>query len=211
MTGVLISEMVLAYETVLVHEDGLCHQRNVSANFSQSTSLLIKGISQVAMALISDFVMVYRTFLVWEGQVGIIAVPVLILLADIGLGIWSGWSLFHAESFQDIARSDEVIVPVRAFFILGFALNAISAGLICWKIRSVQLLAPLDLTGMRDGRVSRVFDVLVQTASIYCIHLFILIVAESIGSNVYILFVEPLLPVTALVFTMLIPPNHRKR
>ena len=27
---------------------------------------------------------VYRTFLVWEGQVGIIAVPVLILLADIG-------------------------------------------------------------------------------------------------------------------------------
>ena len=34
---------------------------------------------------------VYRTFLVWEGQVGIIAVPVLILLADIGTSRRSGY------------------------------------------------------------------------------------------------------------------------
>ncbi|KAI0716358.1 hypothetical protein C8Q76DRAFT_404560 [Earliella scabrosa] len=196
---VLISDITFAYKAYSVRNDGEASNKFALYADITSISTYIKGVGQVSMALISDFVMVYRTFVVWELNLVVIAVPVLLLLTDMALGFLAAWTLFHPRTTESVQIEADVNARVRYFFILTFAVNSICAALICYKIRSVH-----SLVGKRDGVVSRVFEVIIQTASLYCVHLFILIVAQSVGSNVYFIFLDPLQPVTALVFTMLI-------
>ncbi|KAI0739202.1 hypothetical protein C8Q80DRAFT_236948 [Daedaleopsis nitida] len=162
---------------------------------------LLKNSITVALAIISDIIIVYRTFIVWNFSFTVIAIPIALLCADIAFGIWSTWTLSRTRIGDNLILS-EVSVRVKYFFIITFCVNMLCASLICFKIwRINQRTIPWSST---DRTINRVFEVVIESAALYCAHLFALIVSDSIGSNVFFIFLDCLPPVTALVFSLLI-------
>ncbi|KAI0739181.1 hypothetical protein C8Q80DRAFT_1275332 [Daedaleopsis nitida] len=172
-----------------------------------STMSLIKDCGTVALALISDFIMVYRTFLVWGMRIRAILIPGILLLADIAMGVWSQYTLSRTRFGNDPIVED-IAISARYFFAVTFAVNILCAGMLCWKIWHVHSLVPAEVSSMGRSPTARVFEVMIQTAALYCAHLLILVVTDRIGSNVFFVFLHPLPPVTALVFTVLIVRAH---
>ncbi|KAI0739187.1 hypothetical protein C8Q80DRAFT_235591 [Daedaleopsis nitida] len=162
---------------------------------------LIKNSLTVALAIISDFIIVYRTYVVWSASVWIILIPTGLLCADIAFGIWSTWTLAHTP-FGSAPILAEVAVRVKYFFIFTFAVNVICSSLICFKIWRINRNSAPWTSG--DRATSRVFEVVIESAALYCAHLFIMIVTDIVGSNVFFIFLDCLPPVTALVFSLLI-------
>ncbi|KAI0716357.1 hypothetical protein C8Q76DRAFT_404761 [Earliella scabrosa] len=167
-----------------------------------STCTLIKNATTVALAIISDFIMVYRTFIVWNLNVLVIVVPVLLLLGDLGLGVWSLWTLAHIGP-GDNAISSAPTTRVRYFFVVTFAVNALCAGLICWKIWRIHASIPRHVSSVSSSPISRVLEVFIETATLYCAHLLCIIISASVGASIFFIFLDMLPPVTALVFTMI--------
>ncbi|KAI0716363.1 hypothetical protein C8Q76DRAFT_794683 [Earliella scabrosa] len=99
---------------------------------------------------------------------------------------------------------------VRYFFVVTFAVNALCAGLICWKIWRVHSRIPSPVLKACYSPMSHVLEVISQTAALYCAHLFVLIVSDSVGSGIFFVFLDPLPPVTALVFTIIIVGGPHK-
>ncbi|KAI0739127.1 hypothetical protein C8Q80DRAFT_1204244 [Daedaleopsis nitida] len=200
---IVVINMVLAYRALSVSDS--FKQPNPTLVYAEVASALsvAKNAATVALALISDIIMVYRTYIVWNMNTIAILAPVGLLLADIALGIWSTWSLSQTSTGSDPIMAG-VAIPVRDFFAITFALNILCAGMICWKIWRVHSRIPPQIFSMGHNPTAHVFEVMIQTAALYCAHLLILVVSDRAGSNVFFLFLDPLPPVTALVFTVLI-------
>ncbi|KAI0760050.1 hypothetical protein C8Q74DRAFT_1220819 [Fomes fomentarius] len=223
----LVTEMVRAWDAFSVagaKGEVLANPAKFYSNPATPESLVKNSIT-VALAVISDGIIVYRTFVVWNFSILIIAVPVGLLCADVGtstsvqidwrdgyiltgccplltaLGIWSTWTLSRSRA-GDILILAEVTIRVKYFFIVTFCLNALCAALICWKIWHIS--SRVASYSSSDRKTTRVFEVMVESAAFYCAHLFALIVSSAIGSNVFFIFLDCLPPVTALVFTMII-------
>ncbi|KAI0739179.1 hypothetical protein C8Q80DRAFT_235173 [Daedaleopsis nitida] len=170
------------------------------ANSATPLSLLKNSII-VALAIISDIIIVYRTFIVWNCSILVIVAPVGLLCADIVYGVWSTWTLAHTP-IGNTPILQEVAVRVRFFFIFTFCINVLCSGLLCFKIWRVSRSSSAWTNSER--MTNRVFEVVTESAGLYCAHLFALIVSDAIGSNVFFIFLDFLPPVTALVFSLLI-------
>ncbi|RDX42184.1 hypothetical protein OH76DRAFT_1561127 [Lentinus brumalis] len=159
----------------------------------------------VVLGIVSDVIIVYRTFVIWDLAILMVLLPIGLLLADIALGIWAVWTLASSGSGTDPVLA-AVTLRVRYFFVVTFCLNMLCAGLICWRILRVHAIMPSNVSrnSVIERPTKRALEVVVETAAIYCVHLLILIVSSSIGSNVFFIFLDPLPPVTALVFSMII-------
>ncbi|KAI0739182.1 hypothetical protein C8Q80DRAFT_235306 [Daedaleopsis nitida] len=205
LVQLLVENLVAGYRAWHVPSDAGLPNPAVVYSAVASTTSLVRNSAIVALAIVSDFIMVYRTFIVWASNYTIILVPVGLLLADIAFAVWSTWTLSQTGAGDD-AITALVAVRVRYFFFVTFAVNLLCAALICWKIWRVHSNLPAELSSMRRSKSStvRVFEVIVETAAIYCAHLLVLIISDSIGSNTFFVFLDPLPPVTALVFTVLI-------
>ncbi|KAI0739180.1 hypothetical protein C8Q80DRAFT_1275331 [Daedaleopsis nitida] len=163
---------------------------------------LLKNSMIVALAIISDLIIVYRTFIVWNRSLLVIVVPVGLLCADIVYGVWSTWTLAHTP-VGNTPILQEVAVRIKFFFIFTFCVNVLCSGLLCFKIWRVSRSSSAWSTSERT--TSRVFEVVTETAGLYCAHLFALIVSDAVGSNVFFILLDPVAPpVTALVFSLLI-------
>ncbi|TFK91207.1 hypothetical protein K466DRAFT_338350 [Polyporus arcularius HHB13444] len=215
-------DMVLAYEAFSSSPGRETNPWKVYADVGGTLSLL-KNASTIALAIISDCIIVYRTFLVWGSKIPVVLIPVVLLFADIAFGVWSAWTLSQTHN-GDNAITAAVSVRVRYFFVITFTLNVLCAGLICWKIWRVHSGVPANVANTIRSPTGRVFEVIIETAALYCTHLLILIVSDGVGSNLFFLFLDPvrispltpnaapliherrlqLPPVTALVFTMII-------
>ncbi|KAI0657022.1 hypothetical protein C8Q70DRAFT_935345 [Cubamyces menziesii] len=169
---------------------------------SAATTSLLKNWMNVIVSLLSDMVFVYRTYIVWNMNIYIILLPLALLLGVIALGVWAAWSLAQTK-IGEVPILAAVSLRVRYFYILTFCLNVICAGLICWKIWRVHSQTSKAFGGLAP-KGSNIVEIIVQTAALYCAYLLVLIITQCLGSNVFFLFLDPVTPVGALVFTMLI-------
>ncbi|KAI8976640.1 hypothetical protein BD414DRAFT_160084 [Trametes punicea] len=162
-----------------------------------STLSLMKNAMNIVVAIISDIIIVYRTFIVWNMNWWIILAPVGLCMGDTAVGIWAVWTL--AQTTPDsIPILAAVTVRIRYFFIITFVLNLLCSGLICYKIWSIQSMVGRQYRGERSP-TSRVLEIIIESAGLYCAHLFILIVTNCVGTNYFFMFLDP-----AYVFSMLI-------
>ncbi|RPD53164.1 hypothetical protein L226DRAFT_507137 [Lentinus tigrinus ALCF2SS1-7] len=194
----LVAEMIRTYDGYGVHNNKPPDPSAFFANPATPGSLLKNSLTTV-MAVISDMIMVYRTLTIWSYHWVVILIPGGLVLANIALAIWSVWTLSQTSTGNALIFA-EVTVRVRYFFILTFVLNLLCACLISWKIWTVNT----GVSNIRDLTTKRILEVIIESAAFYCAHLFILIVSISVGSNIFFMFLDPLPPVTALVFSMLI-------
>ncbi|TFK91221.1 hypothetical protein K466DRAFT_483239 [Polyporus arcularius HHB13444] len=205
VTG-LVVELDRGYEAFSIHPPALPNPSHFFANAASSGSL-IKNTINVVLAIISDAVIVYRTFIVWNCNYFAIILPILVLFADAGMGVWSVYTLSQTKT-GDVLILAAVTVRVRYFFILTFVLNLLCACLICFRLWRFGFN---QRHGYSASPLSRVMSVVVESAGFYCAYLFILIVTNIVGSNVFFIFLDPSPPIVAIVFTMLIVRAHAPR
>ncbi|KAI0739193.1 hypothetical protein C8Q80DRAFT_1124551 [Daedaleopsis nitida] len=187
----LVANSVGAYRAWSVKSDLKPPNPTLVYSDVASTTALIKDGGTVALALISDCIMVR---------------PATRLIKS--LGIWSQWTLSRTKFGIDPIAQD-IGTSARDFFAVTFAVNLLCAGMICWKIWRVHSQIPTEVARLGGSPTAHVFEVIIQTAALYCAHLLVLVVTDRIGTNVFFVFLPPLPPVTALVFTVLIVRAHR--
>ncbi|KAI0642529.1 hypothetical protein C8Q79DRAFT_917043 [Trametes meyenii] len=194
--------IVRAYEGYSINAPGeLINPSAIYANPSSTLSLL-KNAMNIVVAIVSDAIIVYRTYVVWNYNIWIVLAPIGLFMGDTAVGVWAVWTLAQTKPGA-IPILAAVSVRIRYFFIITFVLNLLCSGLICLKIWRIQSLVPRDYSGERSSG-SRVLEIIVESAGLYCAHLFILIVTNSVGTNFFFVFLDPLPPVGAYVFSMLI-------
>ncbi|KAF7798028.1 hypothetical protein EIP86_009240 [Pleurotus ostreatoroseus] len=118
---------------------------------------LLKNGSYIGQTILTDAIMVYRTYVVWGLSWTVVVVPICILCADIAIGTWSMWTLAHTGVNGDPIVA-EVVVRVKYFYIVTLALNVLCAGLIAWRIWSIESEAR-NVTG-RDAKDGHAQDIL---------------------------------------------------
>ncbi|OJT03199.1 hypothetical protein TRAPUB_6247 [Trametes pubescens] len=133
-------------------------------------------------------------------SIAVILIPAGAILANVAIGIWAMWTLSRTHPGDLLVLAD-VTIRIRYFFILTFCVNMLCASLICFKIWRVHVLAKrvVDVSATKN-----VLEIVIESAALYCAYLFALIVTSSVGSNVFFVFLDPLPPVTAVIFSMLI-------
>ncbi|KAI0764518.1 hypothetical protein BD413DRAFT_606182 [Trametes elegans] len=160
-----------------------------------TTASLVKNALNIIVAVTSDAIMVYRTFVIWQMNWLVVLIPIGAVLANTAIGIWAMWTLSRTE-IGDAPVLAEVTVRIRVFFIITFCVNVVCASLISLKIWRMHRLA----RHVSDGSSTRnVLEIVIESAAVYCAYLFVLIVSSSVGSNVFFIFLDP-----AVVFSMLI-------
>ncbi|KAI0716339.1 hypothetical protein C8Q76DRAFT_723817 [Earliella scabrosa] len=199
----LATDMDTALRAYAIHGDGRPDPVTVYTHSASPVSLA-KNAVIVIMSIISDAIIVYRTYVIWNSTFSVVVIPIGLLLTDVALGSWSVWTLAQTANDNDPIEA-AVTLRVRYYFILTLCLNLWCAILICWKIWRVSSRIPEDISGLSKQRPTmRVFEIIVETASFYCAHLIAIIVTNCIESNTFFLLLDPLPPVTALVFSMII-------
>ncbi|KAI0764541.1 hypothetical protein BD413DRAFT_482523 [Trametes elegans] len=193
--------LIRTYQGYAVHGSTPITPGDLYSNPSTPLSL-IKNAMNVVVALLSDIIIVYRTFIVWNMNVWIILAPLGLFLGNTAVGIWAVWTLAQTSPGA-IPILAAVSVRIRYFFIITFVLNLLCSGLICFKIWRIQSMVPRD-GGVDRSSTSRVLELIIESAGIYCAHLFILIVTNGLSTNFFFMFLDPLPPVGAYVFSMLI-------
>ncbi|KAI0720829.1 hypothetical protein C8T65DRAFT_274692 [Cerioporus squamosus] len=121
-----VCDLMLAYNAFFSSPGQEANPWTVYADVGGMLSVL-KNSCTVALAIISDFIIVYRTFLVWGSKIPVVLVPVGLLFADIAFGVWSAWTLAQTHT-GDNPIVEAVTVRVRYFFLITFSLNVFCAG-----------------------------------------------------------------------------------
>ncbi|KAI0720817.1 hypothetical protein C8T65DRAFT_632908 [Cerioporus squamosus] len=171
-----------------------------------------KNSFNIVLTLISDVIIVYRTFVLWSYNVYVIILPVAAILANVALGVLVIVALLQVESGDNLIRSD-ISVRIRYYFVLTFIVNVYCAGFICWKIWRVKSRVSRNISA-RDGSSggsysNHVLEVIIQSAGFYCAHLLVLIITDAVGTNAFFIFLDPVPPVAAIIFSMLIVRARR--
>ncbi|KAH9886055.1 hypothetical protein C8Q73DRAFT_659099 [Cubamyces lactineus] len=197
----VVTGLVMAYDAFAIQGDGEVPDPNVIYGNPSSKLSLMKNAMNIVVAILSDIIIVYRTYIVWNLNIWAILTPVGLLASDTALGIWAVWTLAQTMPGNDISAT--VTLRVRYFFIITFVLNVLCSGMICYKIWRVQSLFPREFSG-RGSYTGRILEIIGQSAIIYCAHLLILIITNCMGTNYFFMFIVPLPPVGAYVFSMII-------
>ncbi|KAI0298786.1 hypothetical protein B0F90DRAFT_1731074 [Multifurca ochricompacta] len=102
----------------------------------KATLSIMKTSVYLAETVVSDLFILYRCYIVWNANSLVIAVPVLLYLADIGTGIAAVYTLTLVGANPVFNLEQERIT--NAFFSCTLALNAVCTGLIAFRIWRTQ-------------------------------------------------------------------------
>ncbi|KAI0332836.1 hypothetical protein GY45DRAFT_417492 [Cubamyces sp. BRFM 1775] len=184
-----VTSLIIAYSAFHVEEgSGLSNPASVYQGPSTKISVT-QNATTVAVVLISDAIIIYRTFLLWGRSIVVVIVPAILFLCDIAIGIWTGWTCATAPTANFIdARATTL---VRYFYIVTLVQNLICSGLMCYKVWHVQTLFPREYASQSLSSTQRVLDILVQSAALYCAHLLVVVISNSLRSNVFYIFLPP--------------------
>ncbi|KAI0764535.1 hypothetical protein BD413DRAFT_167301 [Trametes elegans] len=200
-----VAVMVRSYQGYSTKFPGELIDPAVIYSDPSSTLSLIKNAMNIAVGIISDAIMVYRTYVVWNMNIWAAALPFGLLMGDTAVGLWAYWTLTQTKA-GTTAILAAVSLRIRYFFVITFVLNLVCSGMICFQIWRIQNRVTHDgrtRSGERSPS-SKVIEIIIESAGIYCAHLFILIVTNIVGTNYFFVFLDPLPPVGAYVFSMMI-------
>ncbi|KAI0720824.1 hypothetical protein C8T65DRAFT_567011 [Cerioporus squamosus] len=172
---------------------------------ARTTLNITKDVINVVLPLILDTIIIFRTYVIWEMSMKMIAVPSCLVLSSTAFGALA----LAALPLGKIQASGLISTyTLQYYFITTFCLNVICSGLICWQIWRISA-GVFRVSSCSDypsgGSVmSRVLEVLIQSAAIYCAYILALILSSR--TSVFFILVDPVCcpPIFAIVFSMLI-------
>ncbi|KAF9068570.1 hypothetical protein BDP27DRAFT_783612 [Rhodocollybia butyracea] len=170
----------------------------ISESSLWSTGSLLVNIPLYLTILTSDIFICYRTYIVWSRSLKIIIIPILLLLGDFGLLIYTIKTL-ATESTPDYF--DTLNHAGEYFMIVTLISNVVNTALISYRIWSVR-----RSVCARPGnpKLDRFLSTLVESAAAYSLLLIILTVLYSTNSFLVYIFIDMQAPVIGIVFLSII-------
>ncbi|KIP04873.1 hypothetical protein PHLGIDRAFT_120351 [Phlebiopsis gigantea 11061_1 CR5-6] len=146
------------------------------------------------LTLITDAIIVYRTYIVWARNLYICAVPALLVVTDLAFAIWVLDSLMRNNG--PVPLSTYYATRVKYYYIITLVVNVTCSALISWKIWSThRALAKSAIAGVR---FLGVMAVILESAAVYSCLLIVLIattVTRSYSTWIALTSVGRMLPV----------------
>ncbi|TFK21661.1 hypothetical protein FA15DRAFT_623614 [Coprinopsis marcescibilis] len=152
----------------------------------------------------ADALIIHRCYIVWDRHWPVIVVPCALLLISIGtnsaiLAWWIDNTVLQPHQLQPLVRSN---YPVNLLS------NCITTGLISyhiWRGHVASQRAGLQSDGVN---LSMVLRIVVESASIYTVQQFLLLILSSINHPAQFIFFGPLAPSIGIVFLLVVIRTH---
>ncbi|EKM58167.1 uncharacterized protein PHACADRAFT_26692 [Phanerochaete carnosa HHB-10118-sp] len=190
---------------------------------------LIKSGCYIAVTVVSDALIGYRTFVVWGQNYLVALVPVTLVLADVGkyrvpyaegffpnipspaLGVYAVWLLSQVQPGNN-ALMAVVTERVKYFYTITLILNLLCTLLISYKIWQVQAEVDRYSPSAVRPRGTQLILIVVEsdahqdplTAAIYSAMLIVLITSSSLSAVMMLAVLNVIAPVIGIVFSMVI-------
>ncbi|KAF8154740.1 hypothetical protein B0H34DRAFT_660497 [Crassisporium funariophilum] len=153
------------------------------------------------MTWLGDALVIYRCYFVWSGNLYIIALPTLLLLTTIATnGVVLYW-FTHPFSIP----IDNAIGLLNSIYPLAFAQNVMTTGLITLKIWNQHRASSAFGVVDRGSRLSlvRIMRIVVESAMVYTIQIFLLVVLYFTGSNAQFIVQPAIVPSIGITFVLI--------
>ncbi|KAG2752611.1 hypothetical protein P692DRAFT_20319691 [Suillus brevipes Sb2] len=192
-------------------EDGLVKYRDTYpggpvaffADPSQKTLLILRGL-YVLQTMLADGVVIYRCYVVWQ-SVWIIILPCMLWCSVTATGIsvvyyYSQATNASADFFANVVG--EITQWVTAFFASTMATNALSSGLLAYRIWMIER----NVSEVRTTKstLMPIVRMLMDAAVLYTVVLFIGLICFVTSNNGVELVVEMIMPIISITFYMVL-------
>ncbi|KIK95822.1 hypothetical protein PAXRUDRAFT_11213 [Paxillus rubicundulus Ve08.2h10] len=234
LVGTAVSLFVLITAHVVVDIDrnmdaftsqmGISNYPTTYYNIFDSWKNIVKSSLYVAITIISDAFIMYRCFIVWGRTYLVVAVPFLLLLADVGIGIFWIYTLSLVVNGENIF-ADALSVRLTTFYVITFVMNAMCTTLLAFRIWRIQRNVAPFARGNED--LSRIAAVIVESGesrresslpidtndqwmgptlpgSAYSAYLIVMIATYTSNSPAMLIFLNSLSPIIGIVFSSVI-------
>ncbi|KDQ12698.1 hypothetical protein BOTBODRAFT_407897 [Botryobasidium botryosum FD-172 SS1] len=179
ISAILLFLMGTAYVAVGLRRmiEGFIISKNSSHFFNDLTLWAATASDSIygAINLVGDSIVIYRCYVVWESNIPIIILPVIMLIASIATGCYAVAGLHYIpRGSEAITFTARISNYARANFILSLALNVLCTALVAYRIwasaRRVSALGARH-TDVYYGALA----VVVESAGLYTVSLAIYI------------------------------------
>ncbi|GJE85477.1 hypothetical protein PsYK624_015560 [Phanerochaete sordida] len=168
---------------------------------------LAKSATYVAITLVLDALIVYRTYVVWGKRLLVVVLPSVLFVADIGLSAWATWSITEVRPGDDVMLAN-VTLRVKYFYSVTLALNLFCTLAIAGRIWSVHRgVTARSISGVR---FTGVIAVILESAAIYSVLLVLLIATSAVGSTAMFVVLNSISPIIGMVFSAVIVRASRE-
>ncbi|KAG2365239.1 hypothetical protein BDR07DRAFT_1399556 [Suillus spraguei] len=175
------------------------------ADLTQPT-VKIKGVTYVLQTLLADGIMIYRCYIVWQSVLVIVLPSILWCgLAVVGVGmIYSFLNITSTSNSGDIAinLSGQYMHWASAFTPLTLATNLLSSGLIAYHIWKIE--RNVSAVRSKKSTMMPIVRILVDSAVLYTVMLFILLVCFICSNNGEYVIADMLIPTISITFYMVL-------
>ncbi|KAF8965380.1 hypothetical protein BDZ97DRAFT_1918234 [Flammula alnicola] len=170
---------------------------------------LCNSILTCLMTWIGDALVIYRCYFVWNNNIWLIAIPVLLLLSSIGVNIYVLIWFTHPFSFGLASET----ISLNTIYPLSFCQNVITTGLIALKIWKQHRASSASGVVDRSSRLSliRVLRIITESAMIYTVQLFILIILYFRHDNFQYIVQAAIIPSIGIVFVVIALRVHNAK
>lgn len=163
---------------------------------------ILKSSLYVAVTLVSDAFILYRSFILWGRNYLIAAFPFLLFIADIAIGVFWVYTLSLVVPGENVF-ADALSVRVKTFYSITLAMNVICTLLIAFKILKIQKVVAPFAKGSED-QISRLVPIIVESGSAYSALLAIMIGTYTSNSPAMFIILNSMSPIIGIVFSSVI-------
>jgi len=151
--------------------------------------------------LASDLFILYRCYVVWNSNLYIIILPILLYIADACTGIAAVYTLSLVTEKESPEFSLEQERITNSFFSCTLAVNCVCTGLIAFRIWRTQRQTRDAKMG---ANLSHVSVIVIESGAIYLTVLACNVAAFVLKSNLFNIFLDMTSPIIGIVFTLII-------
>ncbi|KAF8261168.1 hypothetical protein EI94DRAFT_1833463 [Lactarius quietus] len=166
-----------------------------------STLSVMKTSVYLVETLASDLFILYRCYVVWNSNIFVIVLPVLLYFADMATGIAAVYtlSLIKPTSSAEFSLEQERIT--NSFFSCTLAVNSVCTGLIAFRIWRTQRQTRDAKMG---ANLTHVSVIVIESGAIYLSVLAANVAAFVLKSNMFNIFLDMTSPIIGIVFSLII-------
>ncbi|KAF9461625.1 hypothetical protein BDZ94DRAFT_1323206 [Collybia nuda] len=159
------------------------------------------------VTVVSDLFFVFRTWIVWNRNYFVCALPFLLFLGDLATAIYLLWAL--SQSSDDPAFAGLLVANAsQYFFSVTLALTLTCTLLVAYKLWSAERNIRPVLSGYTGEyaytRLSQVATIIFESAAIYSSLLIVLIVTDTLGVEGFFVVLTMIPPFIGIVFSSII-------
>lgn len=201
ITAHLVIDILRNMEAFTTNEAEPNYPTTYYATFNTWKNIL-KSALYVAVTIVSDAFILYRSFILWGKDYRIAAVPFLLFIADIVIGVFWVYTLSLVLPGENVFV-DALSIRVKTFYSITLAMNVICTSLIAFKILKIQKAVASFAKG-GENQISRLVPIMVESGAAYSALLVVMIGTYTSQSPAMFIFLNSMSPNIGIVFSSVI-------